>query len=384
MGLRLVTAAEAFETVAAIGQPGGFDTVIDVRSPAEFAEDRLPGAVNWPVLDDEQRRIVGTLYKQESALAARKVGAVMVARNIAAHFEQWVQDKPRDWQPLVYCWRGGQRSGSLAWFLGQIGFRTAQLQGGYKGFRAVVRDELDSRPAALHFKVLTGRTGSGKTRLLHALAAQGAQVLDLEGLACHRGSVLGGLPDQPQPAQKRFDTLVWQALRGFDPSRPVFVESESLRIGRLAVPAALLLRMREHGQVLRVQMDEAARVALLLQDYRHFADDVDAFCHLLDALTVLRGRATVQAWQAQARAGQWASLFADLMATHYDPLYERSLARSYGSLATAPLLALGDGGEMALAEVAHHLIQTLPTEPDAPDPPDAPAPPDPHGTVPCT
>ncbi len=372
MGLQLANATEAAQAAIAIGHPGRFDTIIDVRSPAEFAEDRLPGAVNWPVLDDEQRRIVGTLYKQDSALAARRVGAVMVARNIADHVEQWVQDKPRDWQPLVYCWRGGQRSGSLAWFLGQIGFRTAQLQGGYKGFRAVVRDELDSRPAALHFKVLTGRTGSGKTRLLHALAAQGAQVLDLEGLACHRGSVLGGLPDQPQPAQKRFDTLVWQALRSFDPSRPVFVESESLRIGRLAVPAALLLRMREHGQVLRVQMDEAARVALLLQDYCHFADDVDAFCRLLDALTMLRGLATVQAWQAQARAGQWATLFADLMATHYDPLYERSLARSYGNLAAAPTLGLADGGEAALAEVARHLIQTIPTEPD------------PHATVPCT
>ena len=165
-----------------------------MRSPAEFAEDHLPGAVNWPVLDDEQRRIVGTLYKQVSPLQARKVGAAMVARNIADHLERWMADKPREWRPLVYCWRGGQRSGSLAWFLGQIGFRTAQLQGGYKAFRARGAHRPADAAAALSLPVLCGRTGSGKTRLLHALAAQGAQMLDLEGLAGHRGSVLGAVP----------------------------------------------------------------------------------------------------------------------------------------------------------------------------------------------
>ena len=203
---------------------------------AEFAEDHLPGAVNWPVLDDEQRRIVGTLYKQVSPLQARKVGAAMVARNIADHLERWVADQPREWQPLVYCWRGGQRSGTLAWFLSQIGFRTGQLQGGYKAFRARVRDELQTLPQRHRFQVLCGRTGSGKTRLLHALAEQGAQMLDLEGLAGHRGSVLGALPGRAQPSQKRFDTLCWQALRGFDATRPVFVEGESRKIGRCACP----------------------------------------------------------------------------------------------------------------------------------------------------
>ena len=167
----------------------------------------------------------------------------MVARNIANHLELWVRREPKTWQPLVYCWRGGQRSGSLAWFLDQIGFRTTRLNGGYKAFRAVVRDDLATLPERLQFTVIAGRTGSGKTRLLHALAEAGAQVLDLEAIACHRGSVLGGLPDTPQPSQKAFDRQLWQALRAFDAQRPVFVESESRRVGALQLPDALVARM---------------------------------------------------------------------------------------------------------------------------------------------
>jgi len=335
-----------------------FDAIIDARSPSEFAEDHLPGAVNWPVLDDEQRRIVGTLYKQVGPLEARKVGAAMVARNIAGHVEQWVQDKPRDWRPLVYCWRGGQRSGSLAWFLGQIGFRTTQLGGGYKGFRAVVRDELGRLPATLRFTVLAGRTGSGKTRLLQALAAEGAQVLDLEALACHRGSILGGLPDTPQPTQKRFDSRGWEGGGGFDASRPVFVESESKRIGRLQVPGALLERMRGDARVLRVQMPDEARVRLLLEDYGFFAREPQGFCALLEALVELQGHAAVSRWQEMARAGQWAEVFGELMLRHYDPLYERSMRSHFAALADAPTVDIDDGSGQAMRDAARRLVAT--------------------------
>lgn len=353
MSLRSVTAAEATADTAC------FDQVIDVRSPAEFAEDHLPGAVNWPVLDNDERRQVGTLYKQVSPLQARKVGAAIVARRIAEHLDAFVADKPREWQPLVYCWRGGQRSGTLAWFLGQVGFRTAQLQGGYKAFRAVVRDELDTLPARLpQLHVLFGRTGSGKTRLLHALAAQGAQTLDLEGLAGHRGSVLGAWPGTAQPSQKRFDTLCWQALRGLDPQRPVFVEGESRKIGALRVPEALIRQLREHGHCIHVELDEPARVQLLLQDYGHFAADAEGFCRLLDGLVELRGRDVVKAWQAQARDGRWAEVFGALMRQHYDPLYERSYRSGYQRLAQATQLRLGDAGASSLQAAARHLLGT--------------------------
>ena len=349
MSLVQVTGAEAVPALA------NFDTIIDARSPAEFAEDHLPGAVNWPVLDDEQRRIVGTLYKQVSALEARKVGAAMAARNIAGHLERHASELPREWRPLVYCWRGGQRSGSLAWFLGQIGFRTTQLAGGYKGFRSIVREQLTTLPARQGYTVLCGRTGSGKTRLLQALAAAGAQVLDLEGLACHRGSILGAVPGQPQPTQKRFDTELWEKLQSFDPARPVFVESESARIGALRVPEALLVRMREHGRCLRVHMHDGARVRLLLQEYGFFAADPEGFCTLLDGLVELRGHATVAHWQALARAGEWARVFEQLMTQHYDPLYERSMQRSYADLASAEVIELADESEEELAAAARRL-----------------------------
>lgn len=341
MSLKPVTAEEFLADETA------WDAVIDARSPSEFAEDRLPGALNWPVLDDEERRIVGTTYKQVSALEARKIGAAMVGRRVAGHLDAFIADKPREWRPLVYCWRGGQRSGSLAWFLSQIGFRTGQLQGGYKAFRAIVRAQLETLPQGLSFTVLAGRTGSGKTRLLQRLAAAGEQVLDLEGLAHHRGSVLGGLPGLPQPTQKAFDTRVWQALRGFESARPVYVESESARIGSLRVPEPLLLRMRQHGRVRRIEMPTAGRVALLLEDYAFFADDVERFCRLLDGLVELQGRERVGAWQALARAGSWAELFERLMAEHYDPLYDRSMKRHF-DLAAAPALPLADGGIEAL------------------------------------
>ena len=350
MPLRSLDAAEAARGLSA------FDAVIDARSPAEYAEDHLPGALNWPVLDDEQRRAVGTLYVQDSALEARKLGAAMAARNIAGHLERWLADKPRHWQPLVYCWRGGQRSGALAWFLDQIGFRTAKLTGGYKGFRAVVRQDLERWPLRFDYQVLAGRTGSGKTRLLQALAARGAQVLDLEALACHRGSVLGGVPEQPQPTQKAFDNRLWQALGRLDADLPVFVESESRKIGALQLPEALVTQMHRSTRLLRVDMPDSARVQLLLEDYGHFAGQPERFCALLDGLVVLRGRETVARWQAMARGGQWAEVFGAMMREHYDPLYLRSMERHYPGLADAREVALTDGGADALQAAARALV----------------------------
>ena len=221
MSLVRISAAEALTTL------GDYSHVIDARSEDEYAEDHLPGAVNWPSLNDEERKIVGTRYKQISQFEAKKIGAALVAKNIAAHIQREVLDKPRDWQPLVYCWRGGKRSGSLALILDQIGFRVKLVDGGYKAFRAALVADLPQLAARHDYRVVCGTTGSGKTRLLQALQAQGAQVLDLEALANHRSSVLGLIPGVAQPSQKAFDSLIWAALRSFDPARPVYIESES-------------------------------------------------------------------------------------------------------------------------------------------------------------
>jgi tRNA 2-selenouridine synthase len=353
MSLTRITATDVAATI------DSFDAIIDARSESEFAEDRLPGALNWPSLRDDERRVVGTRYKQVSDFEARKIGAAMVARNIAAHVEREALDKPRDWRPLVYCWRGGKRSGSLALVLDQIGFRVYVLEGGYKAFRAAAVAELEALPQRLQFRVVCGRTGSGKTRLLRALAVEGAQVLDLEDLAQHRASVLGLIPGHPQPTQKAFETLIWDALRRFDASRPVFVESESKKVGNLRVPEPLIERMRSHSSCLRVEMPDEARVQLLLEDYAFFAHDPELFCRQLDALVELRGLELVGRWQAAARAGRWAEVCADLMHHHYDPLYLKSMQRNFSGFNDAATVHLADGSPLSLRAAALQLTAAL-------------------------
>ncbi|MEJ6007500.1 tRNA 2-selenouridine(34) synthase MnmH [Paucibacter sp. AS339] len=339
----------------ALSRLSEFDAIIDVRSPAEFAEDHMPGALNWPVLDNEERHRVGLLYKT-SPFEARKIGAALVARNIARHLDAHAEPLARGWRPLVYCWRGGQRSGSMTWFLGQIGFKARQLQGGYKAYRAQVRETLETQPNGFQFHVLCGRTGTGKTRLLHTLERLGAQVLDLEGLALHRGSVLGALPEQAQPSQKGFDTLLWQRLLQFDPARPVFVESESRKIGQLRMPASLYEAMRNSEHIYWLEMSEEARVELLLQDYGHFMVKPELFCARLDALIPMRGHERIKRWQGLAQAGDWAAVFRELMLEHYDPGYERSLAGHYPQLSKARRLTLADAGPLALEAGARELL----------------------------
>jgi tRNA 2-selenouridine synthase len=348
MSVRRIEAREAIARLAA------FDAVIDARSESEFAADHLPGAVNWPSLTDAERASVGTEYAQASPFAARKRGAVQVARNIARHVEAHVQALGRDWRPLVYCWRGGQRSGALALVLDAIGFQVHLLEGGYREFRRAVLAELATLPARLEFRVLCGRTGSGKSRLLQALAAAGAQVLDLEALACHRGSVLGPLPGCPQPSQKAFETAVWQALRGYDPAHPVWAESESRTIGRLRVPEALLERLRA-ARCVAIEMPIEARVALLLVDYAHFVHDSAAFCERLGGLRELRGAAIVDRWQALAREGRHPEVVRELLVDHYDPIYLRSMSRHFAGFEQAQRLALPDGSAAALAQAAREL-----------------------------
>ncbi|MEK8048218.1 tRNA 2-selenouridine(34) synthase MnmH [Ideonella margarita] len=349
----------SFSTVNAaewLADPSAFDTVIDVRSPSEFAEDHLPGSVNWPVLDDLERARVGTIYKQVSTFEARKVGGALVSRRIADILDQWVADKPKDWRPLVVCWRGGQRSGSLSLVLAQVGFRTRQLAGGYKGFRACVRDELTTLPGQFTWQVISGRTGSGKTRLLHALRDAGAQTLDLEALAAHRGSVLGGLPNQPQPSQKRFESLVWGALKQLDPTRPVFVESESRKIGQRQVPEALLQSMRNPATLIEVSMPLPGRVELLLEEYPECTEDVAGFCQRLDALIELRGRELVGEWQGQAQRGDWHPLLHTLLGRHYDPLYDKSTQGNFRATCLRRELELVDGRSASMLAAATALL----------------------------
>ena len=342
----------SFEEV--LQQLDSFDAIIDARSPSEYAVDHLPGAINAPVLDDEQRIRVGTMYKQTGSFEAKKVGAALVAKNIALHIEQLWLEQPREWRPLVYCWRGGNRSGSMAHILAKIGWPVVQLDGGYKAFRAHVNAELERAPT-LNFKVICGTTGSGKSRLLEILHAQGAQVLDLEQLAAHRGSVLGNLPSQPQPSQKAFESSIWNTLRRFDPARPVFVESESKKVGNLRVPAALMETMRA-SDCISLTLSRANRVRLLMEDYQHFLASPASLNEQLQHLTPLHGREKITRWQTMSSAGDMAPLVEELLANHYDPAYLRSIDRNFVKFSQAAPLELTDIDQAAFTAAARHLI----------------------------
>jgi len=338
---------------------GDYRDRIDVRSPSEFAEDHVPGAASHPVLDDEERSRIGTLHAQASAFDARRAGAALVARNIAAMLEGPFADRPRDWAPLVYCWRGGQRSRSLTHVLNEIGWRAVQLDGGYRAYRRHVVTRLQTLPPRFRYRVVCGLTGSGKSRLIAALAAEGAQALDLEALARHRGSVLGELPGDPQPSQKAFESGLLAQLERFDAARLVYVESESRKIGTLQLPDSLLTAMRA-AECIRVATPQALRVALLKEEYAHFLGDHAALGTRFARLVPLHGKATIERWQAAAQSGDWDELIGELLARHYDPMYTRAIARNFPRIADAIVVAPAAVSEAAFRTLAREVdAQTL-------------------------
>jgi tRNA 2-selenouridine synthase len=342
-------------TPLSLGAIAAFDAVIDARSPAEFAEDRLPGAVNCPVLDDAERALVGTTYKQQSSFEAKRLGAPLVARNIARHVDERFAAMPKTWKPLVYCWRGGGRSGALVHVLRQVGWDARQLDGGYKAFRRQVAAELETLPSQFACHVIAGPTGSGKSRLLEALAANGAQVLDLEQLAAHRGSVLGDLPDEAQPPQKTFETRIWERLSRFDAARPVYVEAESKRVGKLRVPEVLMERMRQ-GRCFAIELAGEGRVRLLIEEYDHLIAQPALLVERLEHLAGLHPRERIDRWQAHVAAREWPQLVASLLAEHYDPAYHRSMYRNYRGMAEAGAVAVGDIGPKGFRDAARRLL----------------------------
>jgi len=339
---------------ANVSQLAEFDEIIDVRTPLEFEEDHIPGAINCPVLSNEERITVGTLYKQVSPFEARKVGAALISRNIATHLETRFHDKPKSWKPLVYCWRGGQRSGAMSIIFAQVGWLTHKLEGGYKAYRRDVLEQFETLPQHFNYKVVCGPTGSGKSRLLAALHQTGHQVLDLEGLAQHRGSVLGRLPGQPQPAQKWFDSILLQRLQQLDPSKPVYVEAESKKIGSITLPVALFDAMHA-SPCLSVEVPMDVRVAGLLEDYRHYVDDAELFIDHLKPLYKFHGAEKMQQWGEMIRGGQLDAMLAELLTLHYDPTYLRASTGHYAQLDQAEKVALDDLSHAALCEVAKQL-----------------------------
>jgi tRNA 2-selenouridine synthase len=332
----------------------GFDDVIDVRSPAEYAEDHLPGALSLPVFSNEERALVGRIYKQESRFRARKLGAAILARNAAAHLEGPLAEKPGGWRPLVYCWRGGQRSGAFATILREVGWRVETLAGGWKTWRRLVVARVHEAAVPAPVVVLDGWTGSAKTELLGLLPAHGVQVLDLEGMANHRGSVFGGRAGG-QPSQKAFESRLALALEGLDPARPVVVEAESAKIGAVSLPPPLWAAMKA-GPRVALEVPAPVRAAYLARAYADLAADPAALARMIDRLRPLHPGKRIAAWQGLAADGAFEALALDLIEAHYDPRYARSRARRARPVAE---VAAGSLAPAALPELAGRLAEAI-------------------------
>ena len=302
-----------------------FDAIIDVRSPSEFAEDHLPGAINLPVLDDAERARVGTHYTQISVFEARRMGAALVSRNIARHLETALADKPKQFRPLVYCWRGGMRSQSMALVLASVGWKPVLVEGGYRTWRRQVV-ELQDALVLPRLIVLDGQTGTAKTAILQALSNAGEQVIDLEGLARHRGSIFGDFPGADQPSQKAFETALHAITRSLDPERPVYVEAESRQVGKRRVPPGLWAAMQSAPRLV-IHAPVGARAEYLVTAYPDLLADRAKLKDAINGLRPFHAKARIEDWLARADQGAWTDLAAELVTEHYDLAYDRARKR---------------------------------------------------------
>ncbi len=298
--------------------------LVDVRSPAEYDEATIPGALNVPILDDAERTAIGTLYKQVGKQQARRRGVELVAPKIPALIEQvFARQSATSLPAIVFCWRGGMRSLAMTQFLELAGIPARQLSGGHKLFRRHVLDYFESGSWG-RLLVFRGLTGVGKTLWLHRMAEYGHPIIDLEGLANHRGSAFGNLGLPPQPGQKMFEALLWNELRKIPRDGYALAEGESRHIGRVALPVRVYQSLQEEPS-LWLQASLEKRVANTLADYPAIDRLKDAFAPPLRALKDKLGKETVQRYLALLDAGEWSELVRELMVNYYDPLYRHSL-----------------------------------------------------------
>jgi tRNA 2-selenouridine synthase len=246
------------------------ELTLDVRAPKEYAAGHIPHAVSFPLFSDEERAEVGTLYKQKGKEKALIRGLELVGPKMAG-FVREVQRICPNKKLAVHCWRGGQRSGSMAWLFSQAGFEVYVLSGGYKAYRHYVLSQFEKNIPQL--VVLGGRTGAGKTHILHALKEAGEQVIDLEGLANHKGSAFGDLGEPAQPTVEHFENLLETQLRALDKTRVIWVENESKNIGRVYVPDAFFKQMK-HTTLLNIEIPDQERLQNLVDDYCNYGQDV--------------------------------------------------------------------------------------------------------------
>ena len=304
-----------------------FDTIIDVRSPLEFAEDHIVGAINCPVLSDLERQKVGTIYKKESSFKAKIIGSSLTAKNIAFHIENNFMEKKGSWQPLIYCWRGGQRSKAFSIVLSEVGWRTNQLKGGYKEYRNQVINFLDNIGPKLKITLISGKTGSAKTKILKSIENEGGQILDLEGLANHKGSLLGKIPDLIQPSQKFFESLIFNKIQNLNLKDKIYIEAESSKIGNIHIPKSIWKKMINSPRI-EISANIELRAKFLVSDYDYMCNDPTLINPIIKGLKNRLSKELFDEWTNLIDRKKWFDLTKSFLENHYDPSYSSNTIKN--------------------------------------------------------
>ena len=304
-----------------------FDTIIDVRSPLEFAEDHIVGAINCPVLSDLERQKVGTIYKKESSFKAKIIGSSLTAKNIAFHIENNFMEKKGSWQPLIYCWRGGQRSKAFSIVLSEVGWRTNQLKGGYKEYMNQVINFLDNIGPKLQITLISGKTGSAKTKILKSIENEGGQILDLEGLANHKGSLLGKIPDLIQPSQKFFESLIFNKIQNLNLKDKIYIEAESSKIGNIHIPKSIWKKMIKSPRI-EISANVELRAKFLVSDYDYMCNDPTLINPIIKGLKNRLSKKLFDEWTNLIDRKKWFDLTKSFLENHYDPSYSSNTIKN--------------------------------------------------------
>lgn len=291
----------------------------DVRSPAEFAQAHISGAINLPLFSNEERSAVGTTYKRQNKDKAVLLGLEYVGPKMR-YFAERAKKKSKDNKILVHCWRGGMRSESMAWLFSQVGLDVKVLEGGYKAFRTYAKQELARKANII---ILSGSTGSGKTDILKEIKKLGQQMVDLEGLAHHKGSAFGAIGEKPQESTEMFENRLFFDFKDLDYSKPIWLEDESKAIGRNHIPDELFLQMR-NADVIKVNIPKEVRIERLVKEYTNV--DKDLLIYHINRISKRLGPNNAKLAIEAVEKGDM-SHAVDTSLTFYDKAYDFGLSK---------------------------------------------------------